>query len=110
MAESYDCAPGRGGELPHVWAERLESALSVASASPKREHVETVRGLLRRVPDAGLTDEWRRLIGEARVWLNEVDAVPVPYFRAHAALEAAAAARPHPVHGWQRQHAAICGE
>ena len=110
MVASYDCAPGRGGELPHVWAGLLESALSVASASPKREHVEAVRGLLRRVPDAGLTDEWRRLIGEARFWLNEVDAVAVPYFKALGALNAAAAARPHPIHGWQRQHAAICGE
>ena len=112
MVASYDCAPGRAdvAQPPHVWAGLLESALSVASASPQRQHAEEVRALLRRVPVAGLLPEWRVLVDSASAWLAEVDARPLPYFKDLSVLNAAAATRPSVQHGWQRQHAAVCGE
>ena len=102
--------PTDGNLVPHLWAKSLESALSAASASPKLGHAEDVRALLRRVPVAGLPPEWRVLVASARAWLAEVDARPLPYFRDLSGLNAAAATRPSAQHGWQRQHAAICGE
>lgn len=111
MTAAFDCAPGRASaDAPHVWAGRLESTLSVASASPRHEHAEDLRQLLRRVPPAGLLPEWRALVDSARAWLAQVDARPVPHFSDLAALNAAAACRPTREHGWQRAQRAICGE